>query len=178
MKLHPDFNVQWCRSILSSNISNLVNGREVLLDPSSPISNSIFTQSLYTSSAIRAHLSFQRPTSEPDSIGPLEYCYLLSLGSGVDGKRARAHGGFNSLILNHLAGMTACEVFGSVTLAAATMKVDYKAPIDTPGVIFARGWAVARDGRKLWVRTDIEDAKGQLLARAKVLFINQRSVVL
>jgi len=178
MEIPPDFNIPWCRSILNSNISNLVNAREALFDPDNPISNSILRESLYTSSGIRAHLSFQRPTSEADAIRPLEQCYLLSLGSGVDGKSGRAHGGFNSLILNHISGLTACEALGSLSLATATMTVDYKAPIDTPGIIFARGWAVEKEGRKLWVRARIEDAEGRLLARAKALFIEQKPVKL
>ena len=178
MDIPPDLNIPWCRYILNSEISNLVNGREDLPGLDSPMSNSIFTKSLYTTSGIRAHLIFQRPTSEPDSISPVEYCYLLSLGSGVDGKTGRAHGGFNSLILNHIAGMTACKVLESLTLVTATMTVDYKAPLDTPCVILARGWAVRKEARKLWVRARIEDSKGQLLAGAKILFIEQKSVKL
>lgn len=74
--------------------------------------------------------------------------------------------------------MTACEVLGTLALATATMTVDYKAPIYTPGLIFARGWAVAKEARKLWVRATIEDAEGRLLARAKALFIDQNPVKL
>ncbi|KAJ9602305.1 hypothetical protein H2200_013160 [Cladophialophora chaetospira] len=178
MEIPSDFNLPWCKAILSSNISNLENSAAVVHRPDNPVSNSMFGQTLYTPTAIRAQLSFRRPTSEPDSIKPWENCFLLSIGSGIDGKTGRAHGGFNSLILDQMTGMTASLVSASEAPATATMTVDYKAPIDTPGVILVRGWPVERQGRKTWVRARIEDGEGKLLAGGKALFIDARPVKL
>ena len=62
----------------------------------------MFEHTLYSDRGIRAHLSFRRPCKEADAIRPLEECFLLSVGDGVDGKTGRAHGGFNSLMLDHM----------------------------------------------------------------------------
>lgn len=78
------------------------------------------------------------------------------------------------MVLNHVAGATACEALGKTTLATATMTVDFKGPVDTPGVVLVRAWAVAREGRKTWVQARIEDPEGRLLAGAKVLFIDEK----
>ena len=54
------------------------------------------------------------------------------------------------------------------------MTVDYKAPIDTPGVVLCRGWAVEVSGRKVWAKAVIEDGAGKVLAAGKALFISAR----
>jgi len=179
MKFHSDFDIPWCQSLLNSNISNVEIPTEHPLRTDRPpihegVSNSMFTQTLYTPFAIRAQMSFKRPTSEVDAIIPWESCYLLSLGSGIDGKSGRAHGGFNALILDQITGSVASMVSGSSAPATATMTVDYKAPIDTPSVVLCRGWAVERQGRKTWVKARIEDGQGKLLASGKALFVDPR----
>lgn len=180
MEGHQDFNLPWCRTLLSSDISIV----DIPTEPSSAgdtdipsdkaVSNSMFKQTLYTPDAIRAQICFKRPTSEADSIVPWEYCYILSLGSGIDGKSGRAHGGFNALVLDQMTGTVASMVSGSVAPATATMTVDYKAAIETPGVVLCRGWAVERQGRKTWVKATVEDGQGKLLASGKALFIDPR----
>ncbi len=174
MEIPPDFDLPWCKTILSSDISQLEDAVKHLQDMQDKVSNSMFRQTLYTPEAIRAQVNFQRPTTEPDAIKPWEYCYLLSLGSGVDGKSGRAHGGFNSLILDQVTGMVASRVSGSFAPATATMTVDYKAPINTPGVVLVRCWAVEKQGRKTWLKARIEDGEGKLLAGAKALFIDPK----
>lgn len=134
----------------------------------------MFIQTLYTPTAIRAQINFERTSKEPDSITGREFCYLLSIGTGLDGKTGRAHGGFNALILDHITGTTAAQTGGSLAPATATMTVDYKAPIDTPQVIISRAWAIERTGRKTWVRGVIEDGTGNLLASCKALFIDPK----
>ncbi|OCT46654.1 thioesterase family protein [Cladophialophora carrionii] len=134
----------------------------------------MFQQTLYTPFAIRAQINFRRPALESDSILPWEICNLLSLGSGIDGKSGRAHGGFNALVLDQITGMTASVISGTFAPATATMTVDYKAPINTPGVVLCRCWAVERQGRKTWLKGRIEDGEGNLLASARALFIDPK----
>jgi acyl-CoA thioesterase FadM len=86
----------------------------------------------------------------------------------------RAHGGFNALILDQITGSTASVISGSFAPATATMTVDYKAPINTPGVVLCRCWAVEKQGRKTWLKARIEDGEGKLLASAKALFIDPK----
>jgi acyl-coenzyme A thioesterase PaaI-like protein len=201
LKYHPDFNILWCQDLLNSNniISDSIeiptqhrlrtadtdndNNTPLHGEGEDAVSNSMFAQTLYTPSAIRAQINFKRRTSEPDSVNPWEYCSLLSLGSGLDGKTGRAHGGFNALILDQMTGSVASMVSATTAPATATLTVDYKAPIDTPGVVLCRGWAVSRQGRKTWVRATIEDGHGQtggrtgkVLASGKALFIDPKPI--
>lgn len=182
MEGHQDFNLPWCKNLLNSDISIVEiptepsSTRDVAIRTDETVSNSMFKKTLYTPDAIRAQICFKRPTSEADSIIPWEYCYILSLGSGIDGKSGRAHGGFNALILDQMTGTVASMVSGSVAPATATMTVDYKAAIETPGVVLCRGWAVERQGRKTWVKATVEDGQGKLLASGKALFIDPRPV--
>ena len=182
MKHHSDFDLPWCQSLLSSDISVVeVPPRDPKSLPTPDVSNSMFLRTLYTDHGIRAQVNFSRATSEPDAItpanstAPYEYCYLLSIGDGVDGKTGRAHGGFNALILDHMLGSMASRSSDSTAPATATMTIDYKAPIDTPGVILCRGWAVEINGRKIWVKGVVEDGTGKPLAAGKALFISPRA---
>ena len=87
----------------------------------------------------------------------------------------RAHGGLNALILDHMTGSMSSQAMGSFAPATATMTIDYKAPIDTPGVVLCRGWVVEMSGRKTWARAVLEDGTGKVLASAKALFISPRT---
>ena len=174
MEYHRDFDIPWCNTLLNSNISDIEIPTQRPRDYDDAVSNSMFQQTLYTSKAIRAQINFRRPTSEPDSIIPWELCYLLSLGSGVDGKSGRAHGGFNALILDQITGWMASIVSGSFAPATATMTVDYKAPINTPDIVLVRCWAVKKQRRKTWLKARTEDGQGKLLASAKALFIDPK----
>jgi acyl-coenzyme A thioesterase PaaI-like protein len=106
----------------------------------------------------------------------VEQCAFFSVGDGVDGKLGRAHGGFSSLVLDHVLGRTASVAGGVTAPATATMTVDYKAPIDTPGVLLVRGWPTSVEGRKLWVKGRIEDCEGKVLAEGRALFIAPKPV--
>ena len=101
---------------------------------------------------------------------------LISLGAGVDGKLGRAHGGFSALLLDHVLGRTASVASGATAPATATMTVDYKAPVDTPGVFLVRGWVESVEGRKAWVCGSVEGegGEGDVKARGRALFISPR----
>ena len=174
MKIHPDFDIPWCKALLSSNISDVEITTELAVDATGKVMNPMFNETLNTSSAVRAQLAFKRPSSEADSVRPWEYCCLFSVGPGVDGKTGRAHGGFNALILDQITGATASKTGANRTPATATMTVDYKAPVNTPGVVLGRAWAIDRTGRKTWVKAVIEDGQGRVLASAKALYLDDR----
>lgn len=186
MGFDHDFDIPWCQSLLSSNLEIIEvpyisdsaekdHATHINFGKQMPgVNNSMFTQTLYTPIGIRAQINFKRPSKEPDAIRGHEYCFLLSLGSGLDGRFGRAHGGFNALILDQLLGSVAAQTSGSFAPATATMTVDYKAPIDTPQVILGRAWAFEKTGRKTWVHGVLEDGEGKLLATAKGLFIDPK----
>ncbi|KAL2044564.1 hypothetical protein ABVK25_012374 [Lepraria finkii] len=119
---------------------------------------------------IRAHITFTRPTTNPSAIKGIEECWLLSVGSGVDGKAGRGHGGFNALVLDQISGSVSHYARPvRIPPATATMTIDYKAPVETPCVVLLRAWIEELEGRKVWVRGVIEDGSGRALCTSRAL---------
>jgi hypothetical protein len=100
MRYHTDFDRPWCQAILKD--PHVVHSKQTHEFAQNPgrVMNTMFQYSLYTDRGIRGHLSFRRPSKETESIYPWEECFLISVGDGVDGATGRAHGGFNSLLLD------------------------------------------------------------------------------
>ncbi|EMC92907.1 hypothetical protein BAUCODRAFT_266306 [Baudoinia panamericana UAMH 10762] len=172
--LHHDLDLPWCRELLSQ--PGLVDVEETAKTfPDGSVSNSMFHKTLYRNDAIKAHLMFRRPCTEPDSVRSTEECLLMAVGRDVDGMSGRAHGGFNSLILDQMLGACAHNSMpNKIPPATATMTVDYKAPISTPCVVLARAWVTEVTGRKVWLRGILQDGDGKVMASGKALFITAR----
>ena len=174
MRYHSDFDRPWCQMILSDpNVEWQKQTHELQAkEDGRPTTNTMFQRTLYTDSGIIGHLSFRRACSEPEAIFPWEECFLISVGDGIDGAQGRAHGGFNSLLLDHICGHCAAHTLDNDNApATATLTTDYKAPVSTPCVILCRGWVIEHSGRKVWVKAVIEDESGKVLAAGKALFI-------
>jgi len=171
---HPDFNAPWCQTLLSDrHIQWPAKTKDDILQESGH--NSLFEQTLYHPTGIRAHLAFRRPTTEPDSIHRLEDYFLLSLGTGLDGKTGRAHGGLSGVICDHISGHAAVKIDPKgEPPATATMTMGYLRPIETPCVVLARAWVCEVSGRKVWVKAVVEDGEGRVLVRSKCLFVLAR----
>ncbi|KAK0774457.1 hypothetical protein LTR91_018300 [Friedmanniomyces endolithicus] len=175
---HPDFQaLPWTQRLLASpNLTLIPENNTEDMTPTA-----MFNTTLYRPGAISAHISFSRPSTAPDALpgGADEQCMLLSLGHALDGKPGRAHGGFNSLVLDQLCGKAAhYSAPNAIPPATATLTVDYRAPVGTPCVVLARAWVVEVSGRKIWVRGVIEDGEGVVLASGRALFIAGREGVL
>ena len=57
----------------------------------------------------------------------------------------------------------------------ATLKVDFKRPVRTPGMVVCSVGLVRVEGRKLWVSGQVEDAdEGEVLVRAKGMWVEIR----
>ena len=175
---HPDFaDKPWCKRVFKDPDLEFIRhpNETTWKNKNGKATNTMFEYTLYSERGIRAHLSFRRRCKEADSILPWEECFLLSIGDGVDGAPGRAHGGFDSLILDHICGHCAHHASPSdLNPATATLTTDYKAPVSTPCVILARGWVIELSGRKIWVRAVLEDGDGKVLAAGKALFIAAR----
>lgn len=174
---HPDFQQQWIQDLLSQ--PDIKPTRQI--DAHSPwkgrVFNSMFNETLAHESGLRAGFNFERPCKEPDAVLPVEDCYLLSLGTGLDGRPGRGHGGLTSLLMDQGTGLTAVRCKKNEAddpPATATLSVDYLAPIDTPGVYLMRSWVVELSGRKVWAKGVIQDCNGKLCATAKALFVHPR----
>jgi hypothetical protein len=102
-----DFDDQpWCQELLKSNIeiiSQPDRGRDEKMRQ--VVSNSMMADTLWTERAIRAYVAFRKKITDGAGTHPYEYCLLLSIGDGVDGKRGRAHGGFNALVIDQITGV-------------------------------------------------------------------------
>jgi len=77
-----------------------------------------------------------------------------------------------SVILDDVMG-TVAEVSRPKDKSTLTayLKVDYRKPVKTPGVLLARAWLEKIEGRKMWGRGTIEDGEGIVLADGNALFI-------
>lgn len=124
---------------------------------------------LATADTIAAWQTFYKPASQD---GPHEVLFLLKLGSGLNGHIDTCHGGFVSLMLDEVMGVVAdyekATGTGSMT---ASLKVDYKRPVKTPGIVLCRAIVTKREGRKLWATGTVEDGRGTVLAQGEGLFL-------
>lgn len=136
----------------------------------SPVETFLHT-TLNTPATIPAWQSFQCLSPSPGML--FSTITLLKLGSGMNGHENVAHGGFLSLILDEIVGTAA----GADRLCmTASLKIDYKAPVYTPGVVLCRAHLVRREGRKLYGTGSVEDSNGKVLATAEGLFLSVESV--
>ncbi|KAI6814046.1 hypothetical protein KC332_g461 [Hortaea werneckii] len=175
MAEHPDFKSPWCQQLLVSPSTTDI--RDSAFDfQRDDTTNALFRQTLYNGKAVKAHISFRRPCQDPKALKGIEECNLISVGPGVDGKTGRAHGGFNALVLDQVTG--SCAYFHAgpdpIPPATARLEVEYKAPISTPCVVFARAWATKKERRKIWVKGVIQDGQGKVLASGEALYITAR----
>lgn len=172
--LHPTFNLPWIKKLLADprkqwtvQVPRPFQGGTV--------TNAMFEKTLAIPTGIIEHLSFNRPTQEPDAVQPMEECWLLSMGSDVDGKAGRAHGGFSSLVLDQISGSLAHHHNPYPDPpATATLIVDFKAPVSTPCVVLVRAWIIEMTTRKVWVKAVIQDGNGLVCTASKGLFIVPR----
>lgn len=168
---HPDFQLDWCKQLLSDPEITWTNSKRVAR-PQGSSHNAMFDSTLHGPNLIRAHLSLIRPCREPDAVYDTEECWLLSVGSDIDGAAGRAHGGFNMLILDQISGSVSHHAARRpVPPATATMTVDFKAPIATPCVLLLRAWIVEHKGRKIWVKAVLQNHEGAAYCTSKALFI-------
>jgi thioesterase superfamily protein 4 len=138
-------------------------------DPSLTV-NTFIGKTCSTPEAILAWQYFQRPPASPDTYS--EVIGLVKLGNGVNGHETIAHGGFCATLLDETAENATdfARPEGKSTMTAY-LKVQYKKPVRTPGIILTRAAVVKGTGRKLLVRATIEDGKGGILAEAEALFV-------
>lgn len=172
---HPDFQLSWCQELLQDpdKTWTVQVPRPHL---GGTVTNHMFEKTLGGPEGIRAHLSWTRPSREPDAVTGVEECWLLSCGEEVDGRRGRAHGGFNATVLDQISGSVSHH---SRPLpeppATATLTIDYKNPVLTPCVILLRAWIIEKSGRKVWVRATLESGYGVVCCASKGLFVFPKS---
>ena len=132
--------------------------------------NSFIGNTLNTPNTILAWQYFQKTPASTDNYP--EVLGLVKLGCGVNGLDGVCHVGFLSTLLDETAENATdfARPEGSSTMTAR-LNVSYKKAVSTPGVILTRAVVVKREGKKLTVKTAIEDGTGTVLAVAEALFI-------
>jgi acyl-coenzyme A thioesterase PaaI-like protein len=180
MPLHKDFEaLPWVHTVLSDSSVQIKEEVDQTRKQQSVAPNPMFNKVLFRQGAISAHLNFKRSSREADAVGGHEECMLMSLGNDLDGKHGRAHGGFDSLVLDTMLGTVSNHaVVSRLPPATATMTIDFHAPVNTPSVVLVRAWLLEVSGRKVWSRGVIEDGEGKVLASGKALFIVPRDSAL
>jgi thioesterase superfamily protein 4 len=132
--------------------------------------DSFVSRTLSTEETIRAWQSFYRAPGPSDKYG--EVLNLISLGDGVNGHVDTSHGGFIGVLLDEALGVAAenSRPPGKSTMTAY-LKIDYKKPLRTPGIVLCRARLEKKEGRKIWVKGQIEDGEGNVLSTAEALFL-------
>ncbi|CZR68372.1 uncharacterized protein PAC_18271 [Phialocephala subalpina] len=140
--------------------------------------DSFCASTLNTPETISAWQSFYRfPQNSPNENKRTETLTLLKLGTGVNGHRDICHGGFVSLLLDEVLGSAAeNERPEDKSTMTAYLKVDYRAPVRTPGVVLCRAWVEKKEGKKIWTRGTVEVDEGdggklKVAAEGEALFI-------
>ena len=175
-KHHPDFDRPWCKAVLASNMTGVFYDTPPVVGDAS---KSLFNETLFTHTGIRAYLRFRRSTTESSMPDALESCILMSLGTGLEGTRGRAHGGLTALLLDEVTSAAVlAEASSTAAPSTANLNVDYKRPIDTPTVVLCRSWVTEFAGRKITVKATIEDGKGGVYATGTALYIFPRGSML
>jgi len=132
--------------------------------------NTLIARTLATEDTIRAWQSFYKDPDSSTRSG--QVLSIISLGSGVNGHEDTSHGGFVSVLHDEILGIAAQSYRPSdKTTMTAYLKVDYKKPMRTPGVVLCRSWLEKKEGRKIYVRGSIEDGDGNVLSLSEGLFI-------
>lgn len=167
----------WCLALLSEpNI-------QILAPPiDRPVQNtreeSLLAETFATPSTIPVWQVLYRPPpasgpSNPEAAPYGEFLFLATVGSGINGHVDTMHGGVISLLFDEAMGQVAVFHRSPDTAGfTATMTVDYKKPVPTPGTILLRVWLEQKSqGRKAWVRGVMEDGKGTVYSTGTSLFV-------
>lgn len=178
-RLHVKEPTQWVSDVMLSTSW----GPKLLADPtllafeletriSKPSTeDSLIGGTFVSNSTVPIWQSFYRPVgpASPSKYG--EYLHVLSFGSGLNGHPHVLHGGALSVIMDEIMSLVAA-LHGSPNTATltASITVDFKKPVITPGVVLCKAWLEDKSsGRKHWVRATMEDGEGSVYATASCL---------
>lgn len=141
--------------------------------PHSSTGDSMMNTTFHTEETFPVCVSYYTPHTVSGPEYPLGvFTMLLTIGSGLNGHPHKLHGGALSMILDEAMGRASRHHCTDGTVAfTATMTVDYKKPVSTPGDLIVKSWLEGRsDGRKHWVRAVVEQGD-QVVAEGSCLFL-------
>jgi acyl-coenzyme A thioesterase PaaI-like protein len=93
----------------------------------------------------------------------------LRLSSRYQGATGFAHGGIIATLLDE--AMAKANGMGGVRAVTARMNVVYRKMVPLQKPLILSGWRKIKKGRKLYLRSELRDLTGNLLAEASGLFL-------
>jgi acyl-coenzyme A thioesterase PaaI-like protein len=138
--------------------------------PSESTGDQMMTTTLSTPQTFSSFYGYWAVPSEECPLG--QFVFTLTIGSGLNGHPHKMHGGAMSLLLDETMGRASRHHCSPGTVAfTATITVNYKKPVSTPGEILVRTWMEDKsDGRKHWVAAMVEQ-NGEVMATGHTLFL-------
>lgn len=170
--------IPWCARLLQDDRSLILQvspNRTVLPG----LENQFIASTINSNSTISHWLLFYR-LKETAKSGIENLNALIALEDGVTGFPGSLHGGMVSVIFDEVAGLHIVlngHVPGTEldkSFRTAYINTSFMKPVPTPATVLVRSWIAKVEGRKHWVRAQIEDGNGQALAKAEVLYISIR----
>ncbi|OCL11698.1 hypothetical protein AOQ84DRAFT_373742 [Glonium stellatum] len=150
--------------------------------------DSFFAETLKSDRTIRKLLTMRRKALAEGSPAIQEVRTLMDLGNGVNGHPDICHGGFVATMLDEVTGVLLTlnieiqngrgrgqSVSEPMNLFTAYLKITYKKPVRTPGVVLCTAKFEKREDNKAWVVGTVEDGQGTVFATGEALFVEPRS---
>ncbi|KDE04803.1 hypothetical protein MVLG_04767 [Microbotryum lychnidis-dioicae p1A1 Lamole] len=103
-----------------------------------------------------------------------EAVFLMHLGRGLCGHEGVVHGGLLATVLDESLAWTALQLLPSNIGVTATLSLSYKKPTFADQFVVIRTEFVRQEGRKVWVKGQIEDLEGMVLVQAEALFVEPK----
>jgi acyl-coenzyme A thioesterase PaaI-like protein len=95
-------------------------------------------------------------------------CYV-KLETRFQGATGFAHGGIIATLLDE--AMAKSNGLGGTRAVTLRLTTNYRKMVPIQKKLVLTGWRTAKRGRKLFLRSELKDAKGTLLAEGKGLFL-------
>jgi acyl-coenzyme A thioesterase THEM4 len=178
--------IPWCAELLSEPGWTVIPTYSRKLKDSTE--DSFFAETLQTPRTIAQCLSLCKASSIPlpsshvsTSALPIPAVRtLLTLGSGLNGFPAIAHGGLLTVLLDEGMGIlltvnnrhASARRSPDITEMTVYLNVRFRAPVETPGVVLVEATVEKREGRKTWFKARVVDAEGKECVTGEGMFVD------
>lgn len=163
----PFLSIPWCAALLNAPNTTLYVPTSRTIKPDKE--DTLFAETLKTTRTLSSVQSFH-PTPSPDDPTIPKISTLIKCGDGVNGHPGILHGGVVAVVLDETMGMLWCAnderllragKEGKGAAFTVDLRIEYKRPVFTPGVMLARTETVKVEGRKEWLRSVILQRDGE-----------------
>ncbi|GAA6043930.1 hypothetical protein JCM8097_000905 [Rhodosporidiobolus ruineniae] len=103
-----------------------------------------------------------------------ESVLIFHVGGGLCGHEGVVHGGLLATVCDEALGRTALQNLPTNIGVTATLTMNYRKPTFANQYLVVRTELERQEGRKAWVRGQVENTEGEVLAEASALFVEPR----